>query len=91
MRVWIFGGADCGKQLFERRHAELETKRAIAIVGIKPIVAGLQNHAGGDQHCFMSGAANLKEDLVLVFELDLFVVEPAREIHGAIHLEHLFA
>ena len=38
----------------------------------------------------MSGAADLKEDFVLILELDFFVVEPAREIHGAIHREHLF-
>ena len=39
----------------------------------------------------MTGAADLEEDLVLSFELDLFVVEPAREIHRAIHFEQQLA
>src|SRR6266540_6292758 len=88
--VWIPGRADRGKQLLERCHSQLETKRAIAIVGIKPIVACLQDHAGGDEYGFMSGAAYLKEYFVLALELYFLVVEPAREIHRAIHLEHLF-
>src|SRR6476646_8848031 len=89
--VWILSCANGGKQLFKRRHAELEAERAIAVIGIKPIIARLQSHAGRDQDCFMAGAADLKENLVLVLELDFLVVEPAREIHGAIHFEHLFA
>src|SRR6266508_3750899 len=87
--VWIPGRADRGKQLLERCHSQLETKRAIAIVGIKPIVACLQDHAGGDEYGFMSGAAYLKEYFVLALEWYFLVVEPAREIHRAIHLEHL--
>ena len=31
-------------------------------------------HAGRDEYGFMSGATDLKEDLVLTFELDLLVV-----------------
>ena len=38
----------------------------------------------------MSGAADLKEDPVLALHLDFFVVQPAREIHRAKDLEHLF-
>src|SRR6266498_3841307 len=87
--VWIPGRADRGKQLLERCHSQLETKRAIAIVGIKPIVARLQDHTGGDEYGFMSGAAYLKEYFVLGLELYFLVVEPAREIHRAIHLKHL--
>src|SRR5436190_11831485 len=90
MRVWIGSSANRGLQLFERRHAELETERAIAVVGIKPIIARLQSHAGRNQNCFVSGAADLKENLVLVLELDLLVVKPARKIHRAIHLHHFF-
>ena len=39
----------------------------------------------------MSRAADLKEDLVLAFELNFFVVESARQIHRAIDVQHLFA
>ena len=39
----------------------------------------------------MAGAADLKEDAVLALHLNFFVVEPARKIHRAKYLQHLFA
>src|SRR5687768_17917756 len=80
MRVGICFGAHRGKQLLQRRHPQLQTERAIAIVRIEPVVTRLQHDACCDQHCLMTGAADLEEDLVLSFELDLFVVESTREI-----------
>jgi len=74
VRVWISLSADCGKQLFERSHAELQTERAVAIVGIEPIVTGLQHHAGSDEHGFVSCAADLEKNPVLTFELNLLIV-----------------
>src|SRR6185503_16610811 len=91
VRVWVGGSADCGKELFERRHAELEAESSVAVVRIKPIIAGLQSHAGCDQYCLVPSTTDLKENLILVFELDFLVVDAAREIHRAVHLEHLFA
>src|ERR1700674_3351475 len=90
MGVWILFGSYRGKQLLKRCHAELETERAIAIVGVEPIVAGFQHHSGGDEYGLVSRATDLEEYLVLTLKLNLFVVEPARQIHGAKHLEHLF-
>ena len=64
-----------GEQHLERRDAELQAQRAIAIVGMEPVVAGLEREAGGDQHRFVTGAADLEEGAALVLELDLLVVE----------------
>ena len=67
--------ADGAEQHLERRHPELQAQRAIAIVRVEPVVAGFEHQAGGDQDCLVSGAADLKEDLALVLELDFLVVE----------------
>src|SRR5438067_1341122 len=91
MRVRIGFSADTLQQHFKRRHAELQTQRTIAIIRIEPIVTGLQAHSRGNQDCFVTSAANLKEDAVLVLHLNFFVVEPPRQIHRAKHFQHLFA
>ena len=39
----------------------------------------------------MACAANLEEDSVLIFELNLFVVNAPRHVHRAIDAEHLLA
>src|SRR5258708_5243854 len=90
MRVGISLSADTLQKHFQRRHPQLQTQCAIAIVGIEPIVARLQTHARGHQDRFVTGAADLKEDPVLAFHLDFFVVQAAREIHHAKDLQHLF-
>ena len=43
-------GADCLQEHFERRDAEHQAERAVAIVGIDPIGAGTKNkpHCGSD-------------------------------------------
>ena len=58
--------ADAGEQHVERRHPELQRQRAVAIVGMEPVVAGPERQARGDEHGLMAGAADLKEDPVLV-------------------------
>ena len=91
MRVWIGFGADTLQQHLERRHAELQAQRAVAIVRIEPIIARLQAHSRRHQDRLVTSAANLKKDAVLVFHLNLFVVEPPRQVHRAEDLQHLFA
>ena len=91
VRTRIGFSADTLQQHLERRHAELQTQRAIAIVGIEPIVTRFQAHSRRDQDRFMTSAANLKKDAVLVLHLNLFVVESPRQIHRAKHLQHLVA
>jgi hypothetical protein len=80
-------GADRREQHLERRDAELQAERAVAIVAVEPVVARLQRQPGSDEDRFMSGAADLEERLALVLELDLFVVEAARAHHAAIDVE----
>src|SRR5207245_4084995 len=65
--------------------------RAVAIVRIEPIIARLQAHSRRHQDRLVTSAANLKKDAVLVFHLNLFVVEPPRQVHRAEDLQHLFA
>ena len=49
----------------------------------------MQRQAGGDEDRLVAGAADLKEDLALVLELDFLVVELARQEHAAIDVEQL--
>ena len=85
------GGADRGQQHLERRDAELQAQRAVAVVRVKPVVAGPQREAGGDLNRLVAGAADLEERLALVLELDLLVVEPPRPQHAAIDVEERVA
>ena len=78
---------DRGEQHLERRDAELQRQRAIAVVGMEPVVARFQDQAGRDQDRFVAGAADLEEDAALVLELDFLVVELARPHHAAIDVD----
>ena len=69
----------------------VEAQRAVAIVREEPVVAGLQRQAGGHHDGFVAGAADLEKDQALVLELDFLVVDPARQQHGAVDVEHLVA
>ena len=53
--------ADGREQHFERRDAELQAQRAIAIVRKEPVVARFEREARGHEHRFVSGAADLKK------------------------------
>jgi len=54
MRVGISLSADTLQKHFQWRHPHLQTQRAIAIVGIEPIVARLQTPARGHQDRFVT-------------------------------------
>src|SRR5690606_25660251 len=58
--------ADAGEEHLGRRHAERQAERAVAIVGIEPVVAGAQREAGRDENRLVAGAADLEVDLALV-------------------------
>src|SRR2546423_10970677 len=62
-------------------NAELETQRAIAIVGIEPVVGRFEDHSGSGENCLVPCSGNLEENLVLTLELDFLVVEPPRQEH----------
>ena len=88
-RVGILGGADRREEHLRRGHAETETERAIAIVGIEPVVGGAEGFARSHQDSFVPGARDLEEDLVLALELDFLVVDASRQEHQPIHLEQI--
>ncbi len=64
------------QERFQRRYAEHEAKRAVAIIRINPIDSRAQKEAHRGTNRFVPGAGNLEVDFVLAFELNLTVVEP---------------
>ncbi len=76
--------AHSGQQHLERRDAELQAQCAIAVVGIEPVVRRPERQRGGDEHRLMAGAADLEKDLALILELNLLVVDLARQKHRAV-------
>ena len=72
-----------------RRHAQGQAERAIAIIGIEPVIARLERHACGNQQRLMAGAGDLKKNLLLPFQQDFAIVHAARLIHQPIDLHHL--
>ena len=87
--VGIVGRADGGEELLGGGHAEAEAERPVAIVGVEPVVGRAEDLGGGRQHGLVAGARNLEEDLVLALELDLLVVDPARQQHDAVQIEQI--
>ena len=87
--VRIVLAADRAEEHLERRHAEHQAQRAVAVVGMKPVVAGLQDHARRREDAFVSGAADLEEDQALVLELDFLVVQLPRQHHDAVRAEEI--
>ena len=86
-RARIFAAAYSSEEHGERRDAELQAQRAIAVVGKKPVVTRPEREAGGHLNGFVTGAADLEKNLALLFELDLFVVQLARQQHAPMHLQ----
>src|SRR5256885_1478628 len=66
------------------RHTQLQTQRAITVVGVEPIVRGLQDYPRGRKNSFVARPRYLKEDLVLSLELHFLVINASREEHCAI-------
>ena len=87
----VVHGADRREEHLERRHAERQAERAIAVVREEPVVAGAELQAGRDEDGFVAGAADLEERFLLVLELDLLVVDLSRQEHEAIGREQLVA
>ena len=82
-------GADRREQHLERCHAERQTQRAIAIVREEPIVPGAEVHAGSNEHRLVTGTADLEECVTLILELNLLVVDLARQEHQPVRGEEL--
>ena len=73
------------KEHFQRCDAQRQAERAVAIVGIHPIMAGPENQPRGGQNAFMPRAADLEKSLVLPFQLDFAVIDPPRKKHRAVN------
>src|SRR5712692_176530 len=76
---------------FERRDAQHQAERAIAVVGVKPINARTKKQPHCRGHGFVAGTGNLEENLVLALELDFPVIQPPGEIHRAVDAHQRFA
>ena len=77
VRIRIKLRADRRTEHFLRRHSESEHQSAVAVIREKPIIRGLHRQRGGGQNGFVSRARNLEKNLVLTFELNFLVVNPA--------------
>ena len=85
----ILLGAHALEQHLVRRHSQLETEGTVAIVRVEPVVGGTGRQTRRDPDGLVAGAADLEEVTVLSLELDLFVVQPARQIHGPVNSDQL--
>ncbi len=72
-----------------RADAQCQAKRAIAIVGKKPVVAGLESQRRAHLQGFMAGGRNLEKDFLLALEENFPVVHRAREKHQAVDFDQL--
>ena len=77
------------QQLLLHRLAQRQAQGTVAIVGIEPVVAGLQSHACGNQQGLMAGAGDLEKDLLLPLEQNFTIVGAARQIHQPVHPDQL--
>ncbi len=88
-RRGIVGRAHRLQELFVGRIAERKAQPAVAVIGIKPVVAGTQQNSRRHQQRFMPRARDLEEDLLLALEHDLPVVDPARLVHQPVDLDQV--
>ena len=90
-RTGIVARAHSLQQHVVSGRAQGEAERPVAVIGIKPVVTGLQGKGRSHAHGFMAGAGDLEKDLLLALEQDLFVVHPPGGIHVAVGFDQLFA
>ena len=76
---------------FIRSRTKRQAQRAVAIVGVKPVVACLQREAGRHADGFMSRAGDLEKNLLLALQQDLPVINAPGHIHDAIGFDELLA
>ena len=84
-------GTDRLEELVFNGVAKREANGSVPVVGEEPIVAGTHGHASSNEEGLVTGAGDLKEDLLLTLENDLAVIGSPREIHQAIELDQLLA
>src|SRR6185437_5554470 len=78
-----------GQELLGGRHPQAKAQGPVAVVKVEPVV-GRPEHAGcSDQHGFVAGARDLKEDPVLALKLNLPVVDASGEQHKTVELDEV--
>src|SRR5436309_5891392 len=77
-------GANRAEEHVERGHPQLQAERPVAVVWEKPVVAGLEMKRAGNVDGLVADAADLEEGAVLSLKLNLLVVNPPRQVHGAV-------
>jgi hypothetical protein len=80
-RTRIGCGADRLEQHRERRQTQRQGEGAVAIIRVKPVVAGLQNETRGHLDGFVTRPADLKKDPVLPLQEYFPVIQQARGLH----------
>ncbi len=88
-RIGVVCGGDGREEHLGGRHAQRQAEGAVAVVGIEPVIGRPQHPAGGDEDRFVPRPGDLEEDLVLAFELDLFVVQPPGQVHDPVDVEQV--
>ena len=64
-----------------RRDAQRQAQRAVAVIGIEPVLPAPESHARGGRDGFVARAADLEENAVLALQQDLAVVQAAGRVH----------
>ena len=80
----IVRGADRAEEHVERRDADRQRQRAIAVIREEPVVPRSKVLPGRDEHGLVPRAADLEKCLALILELNLLVVDLPRQEHEAI-------
>src|SRR5262249_46445800 len=80
----VLARADGLEEHLVGRDPDLEAHRPLAVVELEPVVPGAGNQPRSRRDRLVAGAGDLEIDLVLPLELDLLVVDPAREIDVAV-------
>ena len=79
------------QQHFIGSDAQRETKGAVAIICVKPVISGLHGEGCGHTNSLMARARDLEIDFLLAFEQDFPVIQPPRRVHRAISSDQIFS
>lgn len=83
-RTGIVLGPHRAQEHIQRCHPHLKAERPVAIVGVQPIVSGLQVESRRDANRLVPHPADLEVGPVLSLELNFFIIHPAGKIDRAV-------
>src|SRR5439155_12967767 len=85
----ISGSTYCLQEVVERRHPQRQGESTITIVRIKPVITAFEHQSGGDTHSLMPCSGDLEKYLLLAFEKNFPVVQPAGKKHHPVDVYKL--